>query len=146
MDSFEEKAPSQTGNPVIEEVPSPFPVVAFDPAGKWEIAGFSAEAIANSPPLLPVPQNATLIGVRNDRGGKPQMQFYEITDEAISSLDEKRWEQSLIDSWTKQGWSAKELKMPEVVSYECQKSGEHRFVQFFSEDKRYYLLLSRAGQ
>ena len=123
-----------------------FPVVAFDPAGRWEIAGLSTEAIANSPPLIQVPETITLLGVRNDRDGNPQMQLYEIPEEAVSSINEGRWEQSLIDSWRTLGWTAKSLEIPGVISYECQKSGEYRFVQFFSDDKRYYLLLSRAGQ
>jgi len=144
------EAPQSAENAEIEEVLPLFPVVAFDPDGKWEIAGFSPDAIANSPPLMPVPPNATLLGVRNDSSGRPQMQFYEIPDKAVLPHTEKQWEQGLIDSWTKLGWTARELKIPEVITYECQKSDEksdeYRFVQFFSEQNRYYLLLSRAGQ
>ena len=145
MDSFEEKAPPPVKNAEVEEVPPLFPVVTFDPDGRWEIAGLSAD-VANSPPLLPVPETAVLLGVRNDRNGKPQMQFYEIPEDAVSAPDEKNWEQVLVDSWKKQGWTANELKMPEIISYECQKSDEYRFVQFFSDHEKYYLLLSRAGQ
>ena len=140
------EAPQSAENAEIEEVLPLFPVVAFDPDGKWEIAGFSPDAIANSPPLMPVPPNATLLGVRNDSSGRPQMQFYEIPEEAVTVSNEKRWEQNLVDSWIKLGWTMQPVETPEVISYECQKSGEHRLVQFFSEQNRYYLLLSRAGQ
>ena len=145
MDSFDEKEPLQAENTEADEIPLPFPVVAFDPAGKWEVAGLSPGAIAESSPLMQIPENAMLLSVRNDRDGKPQMQLYEIPEEAISSHNEQ-WEQNLVDSWTKLGWTTRPLALPEVVSYECTKSDEHRFIQFFSDETRYYVLLSRAEQ
>ena len=145
LDSFDEKEPLQAENTDADEIPLPFPIVAFDPAGKWEIAGLSPGVIAESPPLMQIPESAMLLSVRNDREGNPQMQLYEISEEDIS-LHSEHWEQNLVDSWTKLGWATQSLGLPGVISYECTKSDEHRFIQFFSDETRYYVLLSRAEQ
>lgn len=137
LDAFGEKEPDPTAVVRQSDEPPPIPLLAFDSEGRWNMAGLSETETA---PLMPMPETTSQIGSRNDRNGNPQMQFYEFAPDKSAAESER----DLLDDWSQRGWKCRTMKIPSLVSYWCERGDSRRFIQFFSDSDRHYVLICLA--
>ena len=142
LDSFHEKEPTDLVSNLESDLPPLFPAISFDPEGQWELAGLSPEM---AQPLLPMPETVTMVGSRNDRNGTPLMQLFEYRTENSSDLSAKPT-QFLLGYWLQKGWKYRIMENPPLVAYWCE-NGEYRcFVQFFSDNGKFHILICLAPE